>query len=329
MKKYNWGIISTAGIAGMIAEMLKSINGYPAAAVASRSLERAEKFAADHGIEKIYGSYEELAKDPDIDIIYIATPMSCHFENSLLCLQNGKSVLCEKAVTVNAKQLEILIAEAESRGLLFMEAMWTKALPSYLKAIEWIKEGRIGDIRILKADFLINLPCFFPEGRMFASDLGGGALLDLGSYAFHFVCGIMGMKPDEIRTKAHIGVTNVDFDSVTELVYGDASAYVTLSFNMEGKNTANIVGTKGSIWFDANFPHTSHIKLKDEYNRVIEDITLENKNGDGHEHQLYEAQRALDEKRTSSELIPYEDSLAVMELMDTLRGMWGLKYTCE
>lgn len=328
MKKYNWGIISTAGIAGMMSEMLNKINGYPPAAVASRSLERAKKFAADHNIEKVYGSYEELAQDPDIDIIYIATPMNCHFENSLLCLKHGKSVLCEKAVTVNSEQLKILINEAEKRGLLFMEAMWTKTLPSYLKAIEWIKEGRIGDVRMLKADFLINIPCFDPKGRMFASDLGGGALLDLGSYAFHFVCGIMGMKPDEIRTKAHVGVTGVDFDSVTELVYGDASAYVTLGFDMEGKSTANIVGTKGSIFFDANFPHTSHIKLKDEYNRVVEDLNIENL-CDGHEYQLYEAQKALGEGRTSSELIPYEDSLAVMELMDELRRRWGLRYTCE
>lgn len=328
MNGHNWGIIATSGIASIMANNIASVNGVPPLAVASRDIDRAKAFAEKHGISRAYGSYEELAKDNDIDIVYIATPMSCHFDNAMLCLTHNKSVLCEKAVTLNAKELELLIAEAEKRGLLFAEAMWTKALPSYLKGIEWVKEGRIGDIRIFKADFLTNLTCFNPDHRLFSADLGGGAILDIGSYAFNFVCGFMGTTPDEIRSKGHIGVTGVDFDSVTELVYGDASAYITLGFDMEGKSTANIIGTKGSIFFDANFPHTPHVKLKDENNAVIEEIDY--KFGlDGFKYQIVEIESALSEKRISSRLIPYEESLAVMKIMDECRRQWGFKFPNE
>lgn len=158
--------------------------------------------------------------------------------------------------------------------------------------------------------------------------MGGGALLDLGSYGFHFVTGLLGNRPDSIRTKGHIGPTGVDFDSVTELTYGDASAFVTLSFTMEGKSTANLIGDEGSIFFDANFPHTPHIKLKDAYNRVVEDVTVPFDHN-GYEYEVREAQEALLEGRTSSERIPTSDSLAVMELMDSLRKEWGLTFASE
>ena len=326
--KHNWGIVSTAGIAGVVTEAIRYANGEPPLAVCSRSLDKAKKFAAEKGIKRAYGSLLEMANDPDIDIVYIATPMSLHYEQSLFFLQHNKSVLCEKAVTQNAKELRVLIDEAQKRGLLFMEAMWTKCLPSFLQGLQWVKEGRIGQIELFKADFCTNLVCFDPRHRLFANELGGGALLDIGSYAFHFVCAFMGYEPDEIRTKVHIGPTNVDFDSVTELTYGDASAYVTLGFDMEGKNVANIIGTKGSIWFDSNFPHTPHLKLKDENNRVVEDLTLSFSHN-GYEYEIIEAQHSLDKKLTSSEKIPVTDSLRVMELMDEIRRRWGVTFVNE
>lgn len=323
-----WGILSTAGIAGLMADTITFVNGVPPLAVSSRSLEKAKKFAAEHGIERAYGSAEELVSDPDVDIVYIATPMSLHYEHAMLALTHGKSVFCEKAITQNAAELRALSEEAEKRGLLLCEAMWTKCLPSYRLAKEWIDAGKIGKVKLLKADFTINTACFDENHRLFANRLGGGALLDLGSYGFHFVTGLLGNKPDHIRTKAHIGVTNVDFDSVTELCYGDASAFLTLSFTMEGKSVANIVGDKGSIFFDANFPHTPHVKLKDDHNRVVEDVTVKFDHN-GYEYEVIDVQKALEERRTQSELIPVSDSLAVMELMDDVRASWGLAFENE
>lgn len=328
MRPIRWGILSTAGIAGLMADTITFVNGVPPLAVSSRSPDKAKAFAAKYGIARAYSSAEELVSDPDVDIVYVATPMSLHYEHSLLCLTHGKSVFCEKAVTENAIQLRRLMDEAEKRGLLFMEAMWTKCLPSFLLAKEWIDGGKVGKVKLLKADFTINAACFDPAHRLFANSLGGGALLDLGSYGFHFVTGLLGNKPDEIRTRAHVGPTGVDFDSITELTYGDAAAFVTLSFTMEGKSTANLIGDKGSIFFDANFPHTPHIKRKDEYNRVVEDVHV-TFDHNGYEYEVREAQKALAEGRTSSEKIPLSDSLAVMELMDSLRQTWGLRFASE
>ncbi len=328
MKDVRWGILSTGGIAGLMADTVTFVNKTPPLAVCSRSEEKGRAFAEKYGIKRVYTSLDEMCHDPDIDLVYVATPMSLHFEHSLTCLRNGKSVFCEKAVTENAAQLRMLQEEAEERGLTFCEAMWTKCLPSFLQAKQWIQEGKIGNVKLLKADFTINTPCFDPSHRLFNLSLGGGALLDLGSYGFHFVTGLLGNRPDAVRTKAYLGPTGADFDSVTELSYGDAVAFVTLSFTMEGKSTANIVGDKGSIFFDANFPHTPHIKLKDVYNRVVEDITVPFDHN-GYEYEVMDVQKAVMEGRTSTEKIPLSDSMAVMELMDSLRKEWGLVYPSE
>ena len=153
-------------------------------------------FAQEYGFSKAYGSYSELAQDNNIDIVYIATPMASHFNDVMLCLENGRNVLCEKSVTLNSEQLEKIITKAKEKNLFFMEAMWTKCRPVFLKTMEWVKNNRIGDIKYIKADFSNNVK-YNPDDRLFRADCGGGALLDLAVYPLSFAEAFLGY-PDEI-----------------------------------------------------------------------------------------------------------------------------------
>ncbi len=178
MRKYRWGVIGTGRIARSFCEALQGCHDAQLYAVGSRSKEKAEAFAAEFGFEKSYGSYSELAADDNIDAVYIATPMSSHFGDAMLCIENGRNVLCEKTVTLNCGQLEELLSAAKEKGVFFMEAMWMKCRPTYLKAMEWLREGRIGRVEYMKADFCNFIP-YDPKDRLFSPDCGGGALLDL------------------------------------------------------------------------------------------------------------------------------------------------------
>ncbi|MDE5741436.1 MAG: Gfo/Idh/MocA family oxidoreductase, partial [Oscillospiraceae bacterium] len=168
-KTINWGIMATGKIAHTFAKAVNAAEGARLYACASRDGEKAAAFAAEHGAEKSYGSYEELAADPNVDIVYVASPMSCHYENVKLCFERGKNVLCEKSITMDSEQLAELVKTAKKKDLFFMEAMWTKCLPSFLKAKEWVQAGKIGEIRALRADFS-NPVDFDPRNRLFRSE---------------------------------------------------------------------------------------------------------------------------------------------------------------
>ena len=178
MNEIRWGIIGTGKIAHTFAEAINNCEDCKLSAAASRTLQKAEAFAAKYGCDRAFGSYRELAECDDVDVVYIATPMSAHFHDALICLEHGKNVLCEKSVTLDSDQLRILLETAAANKLFFMEAMWMKCQPAYLKAKEWINSGRIGSVEYIKADFS-NIVPFDAEDRLFRADCGGGALLDL------------------------------------------------------------------------------------------------------------------------------------------------------
>jgi Predicted dehydrogenases and related proteins len=201
-KPIRWGIIGTGRIAHTFAKALVNCENAIPFAAASRTRQKADAFAAEYQFRKAYGSYAELAQDPDVDVVYIATPMSSHYHDARLCLEHGKNVLCEKSVTLNCQQLEELLDLAKQNGLFFMEAMWMKCRPVYRKAMEWVREGRIGSIGCIKAGFC-NLVPYNANDRLFRADCGGGALLDLGVYPLTLVHDLMG-KPKKIKSHAHI-----------------------------------------------------------------------------------------------------------------------------
>lgn len=313
----NWGIMATGKIAHTFAKAVLSVSDAKLYACASRTAEKAAEFGKLYGAEKSYGSYEELAADPNVDIIYVASPMSCHFENVKLCFEHGKNVLCEKSITMNMPQLEELTAIAKKKNLFFMEAMWMKCMPSFLKAKEWFADGRIGDIKAVRADFS-NPVEYDPADRLFRADLGGGALLDLGVYPISFITAFLGYEPKRIAAEVNIG-HGVDMDEAVIFKYENSYASMVAGFDIENDNRAVIVGTGGRIAFDPWYFCTDTVRLYDGDNKLVEEsITPHLCNG--YEYEILEAQRCLAEGLKESTLNPLSDTLGVMKLMDRVRA---------
>jgi predicted dehydrogenase len=324
---YNWGIMATGGIANTFAKAVNYVKDANLYAAASRSLDKAESFAKEYGVEKAYGSYEELVQDEKVDIIYIATPMNCHYENVKLCLEYGKNVLCEKAITINAVQLKELIELAREKDLFFMEAMWTKCLPAFRKAKEWVAEGRIGVIQMIKADFSNQVP-YQEDSRLFRKDLGGGALLDLGVYPISMATYFLGTKPKQIVSNARIGQSEVDFDCGIMLQYEDAFAMLTCGFDIPCQNNATIVGSKGTISFGDWFFTSTEVKLYNNKFELLEEVSVPHE-CNGYEYEIMEAHRSLDNNQKESTIIPLSDTLDIMKIMDQCRKDWGFQYPEE
>lgn len=313
----NWGIMATGKIAHTFAKAVLSVSDAKLYACASRTAEKSAEFGKLYGAEKSYGSYEELAADPNVDIIYVASPMSCHFENVKLCFEHGKNVLCEKSITVNTSQLEELTAIAKKKNLFFMEAMWMKCMPSFMKAKEWFAAGKIGDIKAIRADFS-NLVEYDPADRLFRADLGGGALLDLGVYPISFITAFLGYEPKRISAEVNIG-HGVDMDEAVIFKYENAYASMVAGFDIENDNRAVIVGTEGRIAFDPWYFCTDTVRLYDGDNKLVEEsITPHLCNG--YEYEILEAQRCLAEGLKESTLNPLSDTLGVMKIMDRVRA---------
>lgn len=325
-KAYNWGIMATGKIAYTFAKAVNYAPGARLYACASRTKDKAEEFARKTGAVKAYSSYEEMVRDPDVDIIYIASPMSCHYENAVLCLQNGKNVLCEKSVTLNSGELERLVTLAKDKGLFFMEAMWMKCLPAFLTAKGWVDAGLIGDICAIRADFSCPNP-YNPADRLFDPALGGGALLDLGVYPITFITAFLGYQPESISSAVSLGM-GVDLNETVIMKYKNAYASFVAGFDIDNDNRAVIVGTKGRIAFDPWFHCTGTVRLYDKSCRLVEEsITPHLCNG--YEYEIIEAQSCIAAGLAESVKVPLEGTAGVMKIMDGLRRDWGLVYPGE
>ena len=325
MKTIKWGIMATGNIAEKLAEAISFSENSVLYAVASRSCEKAEQFAARFSAVKHYGSYEELAKDSDIDIIYIATPMAQHYENAAMCMKNGRNVLCEKTVTLDCKQFDELIKLAEEHNVFFMEAMWMKFIPAFRLAKSWVAQGRIGTVKAVRAD-LSSLCPYDPNNRFYAKSLGGGSLLDLGVYPLTFACEFLGYKPDEIITNAYIGDSGVDYDASLLLRYKNGSfADSQIGFDFLKENKACIIGNKGSITFGNWFFCTTELILRDIYGNVVEAPELKHL-CNGYEYEVMEVEKCLSDGKKQSLINPLCNTRAVLEIMDCCRAQWGLDF---
>ncbi len=329
MKKINWGILATGKIASTVAKAIKFMeadkaNNTELLAVASRSLNKAENFAEEHNIKKAYGSYEELLSDREIDVVYVATPMSCHYENVKLCLNAGKNVLCEKSVTLSAGEFKELMDLAQKKGLFLMEAMWMKFLPAFKKTKEWAESGKIGEIKMIKADFS-NIVPYDENDRLFRSDLGGGAILDLGVYPISFVCSFLGSSPEEIHTFSHIGRSQVDYDDSIILKYKNAVGVTFCGFDFENENKAIIVGEKGRIVMGNWFFSTAETTLFDDMGNPLEKQTFPHL-FNGYEYEIAEVNKRLREGKLQSDIVPLSDTLDIMRIMETCLNQAGVKF---
>lgn len=322
-KSFNFGIIGCGKIAAKFAESLKVVNGAELHAVASKSKERALKFQNEHDARKCYDDYEKLVKDPEIDAIYIATTHNFHYENSILCIENGKAVLCEKPMTVNARETEELVRLARNKKIFLMEAFWTRFLPATRKLNQLLSEKIIGDIRMFQADFGYHMP-YDPENRSYNPDLAGGALLDVGIYPINFAQMIFKKYPLEIRSAMVPSGTGVDEQSAYILGYpGGELAVLHSAVGVETRHQAWIYGTDGYIHIPAFF-HASHFHVKrdDGYEETFS-IPYEST---GYGYEAMEVMHCIQKGLYESSVMPLAETLEIMRIMDHIRNSWGLHY---
>ncbi|MCE2412618.1 Gfo/Idh/MocA family oxidoreductase [Candidatus Poribacteria bacterium] len=323
--KTRWGILGPGTISQKLATALKAIPDTEITAVGSRDLQRANAFGNKFRIPHRHGNYADLAHNPEVDVIYVATPHPFHKECAMFCLEAGKAVLCEKPLTVDAKQAEELIVCARQNNQFLMEAMWTRFLPVIVKVQEWLAEGAIGEPRLLTADKASRqtLSTEILEGRLFNPELGGGGLLDVGVYTIALASMVFG-APAQIRSLAHIGETDVDEQASILLGY-DAGQIANLfcAIRTETPSEARITGTKGSIHIPEFWQATSATLTRTGRDPVHIEIPFKS---NGFENQAMEVINCLREGKLESDVMPLDESLSIMRTMDTIRSQWGLKY---
>lgn len=324
--RFRWGIIATGNIAASMAEALGYVRDAELLAVASRSLDSANAFGEKWGAPHRYGSYGELMADPDVDIVYVATPHSSHHENVMAALAAGKHVLCEKPLTLNAAQAAECVAFARERSLFLMEAVWMRFFPVMARVRDLVADGVIGDIEIVQADFCRLVP-FDPSHRLYDPRLGGGALLDLGIYPLSFAMMLLG-RPTQIHGEARLGATGVDESNALTLTFpGGALAQLTSSFRGTKPYEACVVGSRGRIEVRHPFfcPERMTVHRDDA---ELEDLVLPAR-GNGYVHEVEEVHRCLQSGLVESSVMPLDETVAAMALMDSLRLQWGVSYPGE
>lgn len=318
-----WGILATGAIATAFVEDLRLLPDAEVVAVGSRSVESARTFADRHGVPRAYGSWRELTADPEVDVVYVATPHAAHYDATMTCLTAGRAVLCEKPFTLDRRSSAELVDVARERGVFLMEAMWMRCNPLVLRMLELIGDGAIGAVTSVQADFGVSGP-FPPESRMRAKALGGGALLDLGVYPISLAHLVLG-RPDHIRSWAKISPEGVDEN--TGVIFGyDSGAVATLSCGIIGATpvVAAVTGTAGRIELPAPFFRPGHLTL---YRNDAEPETIPGElAGTGYQHEAAEVQRCLAAGLRESPLVPHAVTLEVMELLDAVREQIGVSY---
>ncbi len=316
MKGYNWGILGIGKIAHKFAEDLALLPNARLPACASRSMERASGFARQHRIPRAFGSYEELAACPDVDIVYIATPHASHAEAALLCLEHGRAVLCEKPIALNPPEAQRMADKARSSGAFLMEALWTRFLPPTLQVLEWLSQGAIGKVQAVKADFGFAAP-FDPRSRLFDPALGGGALLDIGIYPAFIALLALGM-PRRIRAASSFGPTGVDEDTamIFEYEHG-ALAHLHASIRYPTATEAFIYGEQGHIHLHSRWHHTRQLTLTPSTGAPA--VLRYDYPGYGYQFEAAEVMRCLDAGLEESPMWPLEKSLELMKVLDDAR----------
>lgn len=321
-----FGILGAGNIAGKMAHTLLHMQeeGIECIAVGARDLERAKEFASEYHIKKAYGSYEELVSDEEIDIIYVATPHSHHFEHTKLSLEHGKNVLCEKPITVNVRQARELMHLAKEKELLLAEAMWTRFLPMRKVLDDLLSEHIIGEVTTVTANVGY---CIDSVLRLQDPMLAGGALLDVGVYTLNFAAMVLGLNIKEIESACAKTDTGVDLQNSITLVYNNGAMAVLNSTMASSTDLRGMIyGSQGYIEVvNINNCERIEITLSDGKSRVIE----RPKQITGFEYQVRAVCKAIEAGKLECEEMPHKDILAIMELMDLLRGKWGISYPCE
>jgi predicted dehydrogenase len=324
-ENFNWGILGPGGIARAFAKDLNFIQGHTIAAVGSRSLENAQKFAETFG-GTAYGSYEELVGDPTVDAIYVATPHPAHHDNVILALNAGKPVLCEKPFAVNAKEAQAMVDAAARNSVALMEAMWARFLPHFTKVREIVDSGVLGPILSIHADHGQRLA---DQGitRLIEPDLAGGALLDLGIYPVSFAHMILG-NPAHINSKAVMTEKGVDAQTSMIFTYDSgAQAVLTTTMVEQTPCRAVVAGLNGWLEIDRTFYNPAAMRV------VLNDGTVteypNTYTGHGLREQAETFKQLVRSGKLESEILTWADTVDIMKSLDTVREQIGLKYPFE
>ena len=321
----NWGILGPGAIANQFATDLQAVPNAKLLAVGSRTQERADAFADKFSAPHRYASYEALAADPDVHVIYIATPHPAHKDAALLCLAHGKAVLCEKPFTVNVKEAEEVIKSARDKNLFLMEAMWSRFFPAMAHVRKLIADGVIGEPRMMQADFAYRTT-LDPQSRIFNMALAGGGLLDVGIYNLSLSSMVFG-TPNQVMGAAHLGETGVDEQAGIVLGHkGGQIAVISTGVRTHTPQEATIFGTEGSIKLHAPWWHPKDMTVRS--GETSEEVSIPYESG-GMNYEAQEVMDCLRAGKTESAMMPLDESLALMRTMDTLRAQWGLKYPME
>lgn len=319
------GFLGTGRIATTLAKTFAQVEGVECYAVASRTLEKAETFAKEHGFQKAYGSYRELAADPDVELVYIATPHSNHYADMKLCIEHKKPVLCEKAFTMNSGQAKEIAELAKKNGVFVTEAIWTRYMPSRKIINEVLESGVIGKAFTLTANLSYVIA---DKPRIVAPELAGGALLDVGVYGLNFAFMHFGTEIERIESSVQFTDTGVDGQETITLFYKDGRmAVLTHGIYARSDRKGIIYGDKGYMVVE-NINNPQSVSVFDTEDKLIKKIDIPEQIS-GYEYQIIESMEAIQNHKIESESMPLADTVYVMEIMDGIRKQWGLVYPQE
>ena len=326
MDTVGWGVLAPGRIAHSFARDLAEVPDARLVATGSRSLERASAFAEEHG-GTAYGSYAELVADPEVDVVYVASPHALHVEHTVLALEAGKAVLCEKPMTLDAGSTAGLFDAARERGLFLMEAMWTACHPTIRTLLRLLASGEYGVARQARADlgFVVETD---PTDRLLDPALGAGALLDMGIYPLTLAQLVLG-EPEELRAVAHLAASGIDLDiAIAGRYAGGATAALTASMTSHSPRSATVATDRGRFDLPPDFHHPERV-LWTSYEAGREPVWIEPDEpvvGRGYGNEVLEVHRCLRRGALTSDLVPPGQTLALMRQMDLLREQVGVRY---
>lgn len=324
----NWGIIGLGKIARQFADDLRLLPNARLHAVASTSAERAAAFAAEFGAVHAFGRYEDMVLCPDLDVVYVATPHPFHCENTLLCLENGLPVLCEKPFAMNMDEARRMVAAARRNRVFLMEALWTRFIPAIEQVFQRVENGEIGTLHTIKADLGFKMP-FDPQSRVYKKSLGAGSLLDLGIYPALLAVSLFG-KPEPENICAAATFTSTDVDESCAFTFQYPAGRLAIGHSTIAANTslsAHLYGTEGTIFLHPRWHHTQKITISryDGRQESFQDLEIPYV-GRGYSYEAAHVMQCLDNELLESEIVPLELSLDLVETLETIRGKVGLVY---
>lgn len=319
------GVLGTGRIANTVAPALVGLPEIECYACASRTPGKAEEFAAKFGFEKVFHSYADMLSDPELELVYVATPHSHHYEHIMLCLEYGKHVVCEKAFTMNAVQAEAIAAAAKEKGLYVAEAIWTRYMPSRKMIQDAIDSGIIGKVNTLTANLSYVIAW---KDRIMKPELAGGALLDIGVYGLNFAMMHFGDDFARMESSVQMTETGVDGMETITIFYQDGRmAVLTHSIYCRSDRKGIIHGDKGYMVVE-NINNPQSISVYDLNDKLLAHYEVP-KQINGYEYEFAEAVRCISEGKTESDSMPMAETIKVMKIMDIFRKQWGVVYPQE